>query len=580
MQCEQVDPPGVRFRSVTARQCSQTEKLGHLRIQPSRFQPLQEPPHSGHRRRIALLRTPLGANPEHPLLPAQPLDDLLQGRRQRRPRPFPLAAVKIETGGIPAQRIDRRLLLEHHGFGRQCFGVDQRQHQPHIIEGVRQRDPPLPRDPFFLELPEHLGQRPHVPQRLVRIAGVDAEAIGQEFQPGTPDPQRPGQRQRVVRRELGARHPPQDREVEAVTVVGNQNIVAQKIPKRRPDFFEVRSLCQILFRVAVGPRRPRRHWNPRPDQPMKLLDPLPVPHPERRHFDDLGRCSIFIRRLQVDHDEIAEGLARPDLHQLQRLEYRERKPELTSDRRIQHEVAGLGSADQREVVDPAESGRPQQACQTDLEPLHRRQQHPPALGAHREEHFRQMTNGARCGGIAELFGMFLEQGSVFAHPLRQHFVDQAGQLFMPARQARQIAHRGQRPPDLASLFIGRRQLGRLTAEMGDQVDGRSIRLLPEHVEQRTRQHAPDEQLAHDRIAREGNHTECRNQVADHGVVRQGTPMRHPARHAGPHQCPLQRVADRVFAIEDRVRSPRQARLGAIALEIGQQPAQLGQIFAE
>ena len=142
------------------------------------------------------------------------------------------------------------------------------------------------------------------------------------------------ERERVVGARFGARQTAQQREVELVAVVSDENVRPAELGDARPHFLEIRRVGDVAVGDVMRSRRAGGDRTARPNEHRQLVTHDAVAHADGRDLDDLGRRDVRVGGLEVDGREVAELVAeRAHAQQLSCLEhcYRPCHPEERSD---------------------------------------------------------------------------------------------------------------------------------------------------------------------------------------------------------------------------------------------------------
>jgi hypothetical protein len=281
----------------------------------------------------------------------------------------------------------------------------------------------------------------------------------------------------------------QDREVEAVSVVRDDDVVAAERAEDGPDGFEIRRVGEICLTNAVCRRGPRRDGDARLHERAPRIDDLAITHTHRCDLDDLPGFRILVRRLEVYRSEAREGRRRiGHLHDLRSLEHAERDSHrrhvILSD--LQHRrIGGFAGAQHcnAEVGEHSLDGYVNAIHRLDP---HRRSPHTRVTKA-----LSERDDIGKRRGIGYLVVMLVEN--------RAHLADATGQKLLHERRERRVllADRGEISPvgecaaNLPGVFIGSRKIRRHFRELVTQ--GNAVFIGPRQrlVEQRTREHYPE-----------------------------------------------------------------------------------------
>ena len=125
-----------------------------------------------------------------------------------------------------------------------------------------------------------------------------------------------------------------------------------------------------------------------------------------------------------------------------------------------------------------------------------------------------------------------------------------------------------------------RQLAGELFEVGEKVLLAFFRLRASAVEERLGKNDLEKALLVDRITRARDHAERGDDVADDGIVRQRASVRETTRNSRCKERRLGAVTDLVASIEQRVLTPVQTVVLAVATEVVDDPRDLGVLGGE
>src|ERR1044072_8684009 len=227
---------------------------------------------------------------------AQPLDHLVQ--RRGKPgvvrlegEPVVLQAVTVATEGEYLR--DRQEAAGLIGNARR-IREDERETQ--VVEQVGEGGLPGPGELLRLEPRKHQGQGPGVGQGAMRLLRRqrDPEVVREVPQLPAPRMELARERERIEAHEIGAARPrraepPENREIEEVSVVGDEHIVAAERAEPGPHFLERRRVPHLRRPDPVDPLCLGGNGAAGADQALELVHDRAVPHPDRGELDHLAR---------------------------------------------------------------------------------------------------------------------------------------------------------------------------------------------------------------------------------------------------------------------------------------------------
>src|SRR4051812_21795576 len=197
---------------------------------------------------------------------AQQRDQLLDGWKRMVAAQLALTLIVLETFAVATQRVWRHQLQKSPGFVAHRLPVAKRQRDTELVEQVNERRLAGVGDLASAERRQQLGKRASVVERAVRLAGMDPVVPGEIPETATGTEQRRRERQRVIdgkvaaARELG-RHASQNREVEPIAVVGDENVGPAEIAEHGPDIFKVGCAGDVALGDSMRPEGACRDWH-------------------------------------------------------------------------------------------------------------------------------------------------------------------------------------------------------------------------------------------------------------------------------------------------------------------------------
>jgi hypothetical protein len=125
-----------------------------------------------------------------------------------------------------------------------------------VIEEMHQREFASSPCPQLIQRWNHPSQHERVIPRVVRPSDLHVESLSQKLQLHAAVDQRLRQRQRVVEDQLfqaveALADPPEDWNIELLTVVGDENIGADELTEAAPHLGHRRCVGHVLVGVAV-----------------------------------------------------------------------------------------------------------------------------------------------------------------------------------------------------------------------------------------------------------------------------------------------------------------------------------------
>ncbi len=376
---------------------------------------------------------------------------------------------------------------------------------------------------------------------------------------------------------------PKHGHVEAVAVVGDQDVAICELDEARPHLFQARGSLQVLLRVAVYLRRLQRDRLPAARERTERVHHPAAADLGGAELDDLAAGGIEIGGLDVEgHIVLKHVTEAASLNELKRFEQRggQRSP----GRRIgpQDQVAGARLDTGRQVF----AGRrqlhgPEHPAGRDLDPAQRGEIHRTSVRHHRGQTVGQLAGRRKNLRIFQLVVPFLEAVLITLDALREQLVDEAVQRRVRLVDGPQVLDVIDEAPGLLAVRVSFGVLPRVGAHRAQQVAAAAGGHRPHLAHQLARQQPLGEGLQRQRVVvGRRHHAEGGDHVGDDRIVEQRAASRQAAGDAGRDEASLQLAPDLVPSVKDGVVTPAAAAGLAIGGDALEQPVRLGRLVLE
>ena len=486
---------------------------------------------------------------------------------------------------MSAEGIGRDKIEDLAGLVAERMLVAQRERNAELVEEVDEGRLARVFDARIAQRRENFRQRPAVVERPMRSARMNAVTFGEMLELPTGRVQRARQRQGIVGEEVVSarqlrRHPAQDREIERVAIMRNEDIGPAEFAELGPHRLEVGRVGDVGLGDSVRPEGAGSDGDARLHQSVVLIDDPAVSNANSGELHDLGAIHILVRRLEIDRGEVAESVGEPArAHQLRSLEQPEPEAERRQISRGDANGIGTGSAAEIHGPDPHLEDHFPGGDFHSAEP-----RHPDRLSGGRPA---QNPRG-ECNyflvrrRISQIFLMFFEDGAIRSDLLGQNILDQWSERPMTLAERRQIFQGVKPAPDFFGVAVLARKRTCHVLELVNETAPRLLGPGARTVEQRLRKNSLVEKLLPDLVRGIGDHAQRSEHVGDDLVVGEGPALRQAAGDARIKKGRFETAADFVGAIKESYVTPAKGAVaaGAIASQVVHDPRRFGVIVGK